>query len=142
MLHILDTDHLTFLQKDQQPECDRLSARLDVLPADSIGTTIVNFQEQILGWTLYLNRAKTPAAVVKAYDQLSKIESYYRDFELAPFDARAQDLFDSLRRQRIRIPTLDLRIACIAIVNDATLLTRNLRDFRQVPGLHFEDWSR
>ena len=35
---------------------------------------------------------------------------------------------------------LELKIACIAITHDATLLTRNTVDFAQVPGLRFENW--
>ncbi len=35
---------------------------------------------------------------------------------------------------------MDLKIACIAITHDATLLTRNTVDFARVPGLHFENW--
>ena len=38
------------------------------------------------------------------------------------------------------INTLHLRSA-IALANDATLLTRNLTDFRKVPDLRAEDWS-
>lgn len=37
---------------------------------------------------------------------------------------------------------MDLRIACIALVTSSTLLSRNLRDFRKVPGLAVEDWTR
>jgi predicted nucleic acid-binding protein len=33
-----------------------------------------------------------------------------------------------------------LKIACIAIAHDAVLLSRNLGDFRQVPGLKVENW--
>jgi tRNA(fMet)-specific endonuclease VapC len=33
---------------------------------------------------------------------------------------------------------MDLKIACIALVHDATLLTRNTVDFAHVPGLRFE----
>ena len=36
---------------------------------------------------------------------------------------------------------MDLRIASIAFVTGATLLSRNLRNFRQVPGLAVEDWT-
>jgi len=34
---------------------------------------------------------------------------------------------------------MDLKIAAIALANDATLLTRNLSDFNKVPDLHAED---
>lgn len=54
---------------------------------------------------------------------------------------RAAEQFHELRRARVRIGTMDLRIAAIALVNDATLLSRNLADFRRVPGLRVEDWT-
>jgi hypothetical protein len=34
------------------------------------------------------------------------------------------------------------RIASIALVTESTLLSRNLRDFRQVPDLSVEDWTK
>ena len=39
------------------------------------------------------------------------------------------------------IGTIDLKIAAIVLANDATLLRRNLSDFRKVPGLKVEDWT-
>ena len=61
--------------------------------------------------------------------------------QIASFDQAAADCFDDLRRQRVRIGTMDLRIAAIAITRDWTLLTRNAADFAKVPGLLFEDWT-
>ena len=58
-----------------------------------------------------------------------------------PFDVRAAAHFDELKGQRIRVGTQDLKIAAIALANDATVLTRNTQDFSRVPGLKFEDWS-
>ena len=43
--------------------------------------------------------------------------------------------------QRIRIGTMDLKIAAITIANNATLLSRNLKDFNKVTGLEVEDWA-
>jgi tRNA(fMet)-specific endonuclease VapC len=49
-------------------------------------------------------------------------------------------LFADLRRQGVRIGSLDLKIACITLIHDATLLRRNKLDFAKVPGLRFENW--
>ncbi|OYV73855.1 MAG: hypothetical protein B7Z74_03225 [Deltaproteobacteria bacterium 21-66-5] len=62
------------------------------------------------------------------------------DWEIVAFDERAAEQFTGLRRQRLRIGTMDLKIASIALVDDATLVTANLRDFSQVPGLRCENW--
>lgn len=57
------------------------------------------------------------------------------------FTQAAFDQFSALRQQRIRIGAQDLRIAAITRANAAILVTRNTRDFAQVPGLRIEDWS-
>jgi tRNA(fMet)-specific endonuclease VapC len=48
---------------------------------------------------------------------------------------------DDLKAKKIRISASDLRIAAIALENNATLVTRNRRDFQRVPGLLIEDWA-
>jgi tRNA(fMet)-specific endonuclease VapC len=35
---------------------------------------------------------------------------------------------------------MDLKIASIVLAHNAMLLSRNLRDFQQVPNLRVEDW--
>ena len=49
--------------------------------------------------------------------------------------------YQRLRRLRVRIGTMDLKIAAIVLTHDATLLTKNLSDFRKVPGLKVADWT-
>ncbi len=57
-----------------------------------------------------------------------------------PWDHDAADCFDSLKSFRQQVGTQDLKIACICLAHDATLLTRNLTDFNPVPGLRIENW--
>ena len=138
---LLDTDHLTIMQQRIQPERDRLRARLDQLAPDDVGTTIVSYQEQMQGWLAYLSRARTADQIVHAYAELDAMRRSFSKMNVIPHTAEAQELFAEFRRQRIRIATLDLRIACIAIASDYTLLSRNLRDFGQIPGLKVDDWT-
>jgi tRNA(fMet)-specific endonuclease VapC len=52
----------------------------------------------------------------------------------------AANVFSRLRASRVRIGTQDLKIAAMALANDALLLSANLRDFSQVRDLRVEDW--
>ena len=139
---LLDTDHLTILQKERDPEYGRLASRLRGLAPDDIGTTIVNFQEQMQGWLAYLSRARTSEQIIRAYSELDAMRRSFSKMNVLEFSTEAQDHFTILRTQHVRIGTMDLRIACIALVSDSTLLSRNLRDFRQILGLRVEDWTR
>lgn len=56
------------------------------------------------------------------------------------WEGEAATMFDSLRKKKVNIGSSDLKIASIALVNDATVLTANTRDFEKVPGLRFENW--
>ncbi len=49
-------------------------------------------------------------------------------------------VLEELRKLLRRVGTMDLKIAAICLVHDATLITRNLADFGQVPGLRVENW--
>jgi tRNA(fMet)-specific endonuclease VapC len=138
---ILDTDHLSVLQWQEQPACGRLLARLDRLPADDIATTIISFHEQVQGWLAFLSRARRPGQVVLAYAKLEAVWRSFLKMNVLSFTEEAQERFTALRRQCPRLQAMDLRIASIALVTGATLLSRNLRDFRRVPGLIVEDWT-
>jgi tRNA(fMet)-specific endonuclease VapC len=104
-------------------------------------TTIISYEEQMRGWMAYLARARSVAHQVEAYRRLLQHLDNYRRIPVLAFDEAAAVAFQQLRRARLRIGTMDLKIAAIAVSRDATLLSRNLTDFRQVPGLQVEDWT-
>jgi len=138
---LLDTDHLSVLQWPEQPACERLLARLDHLAADDIATSIIRLQEQVQGWLAYLQQARKPEQTVRAYARLESIWRSFLKMNVLSYTDEAQARFGELRRQCPRVQTMDLRIAAIALTARATLLSRNLRDFRRVPGLVVEDWT-
>jgi tRNA(fMet)-specific endonuclease VapC len=75
-----------------------------------------------------------------AYESPANLTELLAGFTRLPFDREAAARFLKLRKQGVRIGTMDLRIACIVMEYDAVLLTRNTRDFEKVPGLKFENW--
>ena len=58
-------------------------------------------------------------------------------------DTAAAAEFDRLRQNKklTKIGRADLLIASIALAHRATLVTRNLLHFQQVPGLRLENWA-
>ena len=97
--------------------------------------------EQVEGRLAEINKAHTPDAQTVAFLGLHETLTLYQAIAVWDFTPQAAALFTLLRSQKIRVGTQDLRIACIALANHATLLTRNRRDFERIPGLLFEDWT-
>jgi tRNA(fMet)-specific endonuclease VapC len=140
-MFLLDTDHIGIIQRRSSPQFDQLWQRMALHSPEDFYISIVSFHEQVLGWNAYLNRARDSVGVTRAYQMFQRVLADFATSQVAQFDSVAAGVFDALRKQSIRIATMDLRIAAIAIARDFTLLTRNLADFRRVPGLRVEDWT-
>jgi tRNA(fMet)-specific endonuclease VapC len=65
----------------------------------------------------------------------------YAAMPLAAFDDAAATALAGLPGN-IRVGTMDLRIAAIALSRNLVVITRNVRDFSQVPGLATADCTR
>jgi tRNA(fMet)-specific endonuclease VapC len=86
-------------------------------------------------------RATTLERQISDYGELKQLLQTYCNIAVLDFDGKAAAVFERLKQAKIRIGTMDLKIAAIALAHDATLLTRNRQDFSKVPDLKFEDWS-
>ena len=137
---LLDTDHLSLLQDRDTPVAFALQARLETFSPDEVVTTVITLEEQMRGWLALIHRV-TDAQRQVAYDErLLGLVAFFAEWEVLPFDQHAAVTFERLRQQRVRIGTMDLKIAAIALRHNALVLSGNLRDFQQVPGLDVEDW--
>ena len=140
-LYILDTDLFSLTERTDSHASQRLLFRLSKHRGVKWVTSIITFEEQMRGWMAWLAQARNHEQQVERYRNLQTMLRRYRDTEVLDFDEPALVMLKNLQKQRIRIGTMDLKIAAIALANDATLLSKNLRDFSKVPGLKVEDWS-
>jgi tRNA(fMet)-specific endonuclease VapC len=98
-------------------------------------------QEEIMrGWIAALRRIQDPHRQINAYAKLQQLFRFFATWDVLEWNEMAVDEYDSLKRAKTRIGTMDLKIASIALASGATLLTRNRNDFSRVAGLRVEDW--
>jgi tRNA(fMet)-specific endonuclease VapC len=138
---LIDTDHATFLKYPDSERGRQFINRLEALPPlEVLGVAIVTVEERMRGWLAVIAKEKAALRQLAGYQELAQLFEFYQEFEIVPFDEAAARQFDSLRSQRLRLGTMDLKIAATALVNDALLLSANQRDFSRVPGLRIENW--
>ena len=77
MILILDTDHLTVIQRQTEPAHSRLRARLGEFPQEDVHTTIVSFEEQMRGWLSTIAKSKTKEREIGAYGKLSDLLTFF-----------------------------------------------------------------
>jgi tRNA(fMet)-specific endonuclease VapC len=138
--YLLDTDHVSLLGRGDP----LVSRRLQELSREAVATSVITIEEQIQGWFNEIRKASVgsqPRRLKIAYRSLSRSIEFLSQLQRLDFDEIAYDRAVTLRQQGIRIGTQDLRIAAIALTQNLILVTRNHRDFEQVPHLQIENWS-
>ena len=136
---VLDTDHVTEYQRGTSAEALRLKKRPD-LATEPCATTIITVEEIVRGWMAAIRRSQDPHRLISPYASLQRIFRFFATWHILEWNGSAADKYEELKQAKIRIGTMDLKIASITLANDATLLTRNGNDFDRVPGLRTEDW--
>jgi tRNA(fMet)-specific endonuclease VapC len=135
---ILDTDHVSLILQNS-PQVIANAAKHE------ISVTIVTVQELFNGWVGRINDPSLVHNLPGLYSKLWTTVKYLQTIEVLDFTPEADTCLKKLlkdhpplRKNRLQ---KDMRIAAIALSVGATVITRNKRDFGQVPGLSIEDWT-
>jgi tRNA(fMet)-specific endonuclease VapC len=133
-MYLLDTDTLTRAHMGHS----RVVARVQQAGEANVATTVITAIEIVRGRHDFLLKASDGDQLLRAQELLRLSEMLLQEIEITHIDAAAAGEFDKLRQNRKlkAIGRKDLLIACIALAQKATVVTRNLRHFQQVP------WSR
>ena len=136
-LYVLDTDIVTLYRRGHEAV---MRQALTHTP-EELAITVITVEEQLSGWYALLRRVRTSADLTHVYDRLVETVMFLSSTRILSFTQPAMAQYEQLRSMRLRIGTLDLRIAAIALAYGATLVTRNVQDFQRIPGLVIEDWT-
>jgi tRNA(fMet)-specific endonuclease VapC len=139
---LLDTDHINVLTNPESRQRADLLAKMQAAGDQLFATSAISVEEQVRGWLALINATSDVVKQVPYYERFVSLFVFFRHWVIVPFDERAARQFKGLRQQRLRLGTMDLKIASIALVHNTKLLSANLRDFRRVPGLQVESWLR
>ena len=137
-MKILDTDMFTLMTAGQPKVTARLAAT-----AEAVAITIITRIEALQGRFSFLMKAANAEELVRAQQWLRHTEAELARLPVVVIDDAAAAEFDSLLAVKglRRIGRGDLLIAATTLARKATLVTRNLKDFRKVPGLRVENWA-
>ncbi len=135
---LLDTDILTRYLAGHPRVLERVRLAEEV-PA----TTVISRIEVLQGRFASILKAADGAQLERARDLLERTEATLARINVIPLDSAAATEFDRLRADRKlrKIGHADLLFAAITLAHRATLVTHNLRHFRQVPRLRLENWA-
>lgn len=136
----MDSDHVSLIGRGGELS-ERITARIAALPSNSVALSLISYEEQMRGWMAEIARMHSVDRQLDVYSRLNRMRDYYCVTPVLPFDEKALAQFQSLWLRRLRVGTMDLKIAATALANEATLITRNTGDFGKIIGLSVEDWS-
>lgn len=132
MIYTLDTNAVAAILRDDQNFIERITSA--VSRGDEVTLNAMTYFETKRG--LFLPTFKK---------KLETFTNFADRFGALQLDITALDvstrLYQDLRRKGTPLEDADILIAGVAIANDATLVTRNLKHFERVEGLRLESWE-
>src|SRR5262245_20802273 len=135
--YVLDTDTVTLFEEGHPAVVERVTAH----SASELAITVLSVEEQLSGWYTRVRKARSSLQLALAYSRLAKTVRFLSRIRILDFDEPAIKRSEELGKAKIKIGRTDLRIAAVVMEQGAILVTRNVHDFKNVPGLQFEDWS-
>jgi tRNA(fMet)-specific endonuclease VapC len=137
-MHIFDTDTLSHLHAGNQ----NVIRAIRQLGNEEITTTIVTKIEMLRGRIDYIIKARADDDLLNAQKRFDRTEELLSQIKIISITPDAVDrLAQLVNSSKLRkIGRADLIIASIALSHRATLVTRNLRHFKQIPGLIVTNW--
>jgi len=137
-MHLLDTDTLTHLHAGHP----RVVNHLRDVDDPVVGTTVITKGELLRGRIEFLLKAPKGADLLRAQQWLTRTEDLLAQILVVPFDENAAREFDRLRANQAyrKIGRAALLIASKVLANQAILVTRNVRHFRQIHAVQIVNW--
>lgn len=137
--YILDTDHISLILCNH-PQVTAIAAQ------EQIAITAITVQELFNGWVVRINDPSQINNLPALYSKLWTTVRYFQTVEVLNFTTAADNCLKHLLKENppLRKNRLqkDVRIAAIALSLNATVVTRNQRDFGQVPAIKLADWTQ
>jgi predicted nucleic acid-binding protein len=132
-MYLFDTDILSHVLKKRRSES--LIARLEATPQASQFTSAVNAAEIYFGVLWKEGRAD----LLRYYET-----EIFPRLTILPFDRDSARIFGRIKAEveKRGLPRFeaDLQIAAVAIANNLTLVSGNIRHYTGIPGLRIENW--
>ena len=139
-IYILNTNTVTLLQYEN----NQIIQRIRAVGNSSIFVTTITLEEQLKGRLAIINKCnsnKNLQGLASAHRNLKLTQNFFCSVNLLEFNQAACESYQKLRQQKINSGSQDLRIAAIALVNQAIVVTQNYKDFIKVLNLSIEDWT-
>jgi tRNA(fMet)-specific endonuclease VapC len=139
-LYLLDTDTMTLWLYGNE----KVRARFDaVASTDRVAISLVTRVEILRGRFEAVLKAANRGEWLQAQERLLRTEEALQGVEVVLITEAAADRFDQLRaiKKLNKMDRGDRLQTAIALANDATLVTRNTKDYANVPNLKLENWA-
>jgi tRNA(fMet)-specific endonuclease VapC len=133
---VMDTDTFTLFCHQHVAVVAHVDASLS-----ETAVTTITVEEQFGGWFAKLQQSRSPTEYARTSRRIATTARLLSLFQIPHMSEPALARFDSLRKLKLNVGRMDLRIAAIALEQNAAVGTRNARDFGRVPGLTIVDWS-